>query len=1031
MRRVSILFAVLLPFLSLGASTPKGTYSHKLGSYGSNTYPKTVSANYINAARIGDNVPAGEYWTPTGIDFSDAHVWYFSPTGDSTGTGTRSNPFPMLGAAVREDSIRAGGGYTWDGTSGHDEADTAYVTKYAANGTTEWKGKVEAGDVIVLMPGEHKNIWFSGYYNTGYIAIVGMRGAYVSPGVSSKAMYFNGFRRFLVEDVEFRGRRDAFETHGLTSAAPNGYKDDYDSGPYFIRTNHPASTCYDLIINNCTFWPGENHVPWDAENWNTGAPNAIYLGSCDSTIVSNCMFKGLNYPVKGQNLNCYAFLDNTVRGWNGDIHGFYFTNAQKMYHFQIDGNDMTDQYMTNMNHPDGIAQFASNATDTSRVRFVKVRNNRLLFTSRLDRNPSHFATADFGYHVGLGFTLQPPGETDDCNVAQDIQITNNVIAQQLFQGIYFRADATNVTISNNTVVPIWPEHDIPQYMQDEFDGPGIFFSTEDDSSTYVNCVIANNAVTYLPAAVDGVTLANNYDQGYNDDNNAGYSAYSHVMNPINYNLIPAEDSPLIDTGSATYAPSADYRGTARPIGFYDDIGAYESPNYKLLVDFDITSTYAGGAYISAGLGGTTAVSNCTVYIQDKLSGGTFADAYNFNVYGGEIAMSYTTDYPTSILPDSLYARARIYYGGEYGPWFEADPVYVEPEAEAGDAPLASFASASYDSLGAGGKIRLLGNAFSDSTGYWRFAFVDTSDTPDTTFGSYTDTLLAAGDTIQGVFNTGDAPVEDKTYQMLAWVNTALDQTSAPDTANFSIQRAIPATPVYVTKSVVVSNSSTLYGAESFDYTVNRAWGAGGFGCANADTNTTYGGTSIAIKIAGIPFLNGGTERAGLLSIAGVDTFLASHGITVDDEARILAARLFIRVGFYDGNLSTSGEGFKVIDTMTSATFDNNWNAPTYHEYQSAGTEVVWTPHLSQYDAWTDYGTVLADSSANYGGSASVRNFDVTGAVKRLVSNEGSLIQLMLCGQRVDGQNPDTATVSWPGASAELRPYLVIYFEEAE
>lgn len=179
-------------------------------------------------------------------------------------------------------------------------------------------------------------------------------------------------------------------------------------------------------------------------------------------------------------------------------------------------------------------------------------------------------------------------------------------------------------------------------------------------------------------------------------------------------------------------------------------------------------------------------------------------------------------------------------------------------------------------------------------------------------------------------------------------------------------------------------------------------GAGGFGCANADTNTTYGGTSIAIKIAGIPFLNGGTERAGLLSIAGVDTFLASHGITVDDEARILAARLFIRVGFYDGNLSTSGEGFKVIDTMTSATFDNAWNAPTYHEYQSAGTEVVWTPHLSQYDAWTDYGTVLADSSANYGGSASVRNFDVTGAVKRLVSNEGSLIQLMLCGQRVDG-----------------------------
>jgi hypothetical protein len=161
----------------------------------------------------------------------------------------------------------------------------------------------------------------------------------------------------------------------------------------------------------------------------------------------------------------------------------------------------------------------------------------------------------------------------------------------------------------------------------------------------------------------------------NSANDAGFTAYAHGS-PQTFNLVPAEGSALIDVASSVYAPATDNDGTSRPTGLYDDIGAIESPNYKYLCAFTIASGDSSSGFIAAGLEGTTAVASCTFEYQDKVSGGTFADAGSTQVSGGSFGFSYETRYPVELLPDSLYVRGRITAGTNTGPWHE-EVVYRE------------------------------------------------------------------------------------------------------------------------------------------------------------------------------------------------------------------------------------------------------------------------------------------------------------------------------------------------------------------
>jgi len=182
-------------------------------------------------------------------------------------------------------------------------------------------------------------------------------------------------------------------------------------------------------------------------------------------------------------------------------------------------------------------------------------------------------------------------------LVEDILIQNNIVNVtdgKAFSIINY-ADPTyeDITIINNVF-----------YSQNE----NAFFSNE-DGSEFTNFVIRNNILAvsnkyYVLKMeyfdLDECILDNNsfYDFGdtlhteFQDGDNQ-YGDDAVTTDPQFASLSSGQfwlnsTSPCIDNGSSVLAPSYDYNGTSRPVGTYDDIGAFETTSGE---DLDMSGTF--------------------------------------------------------------------------------------------------------------------------------------------------------------------------------------------------------------------------------------------------------------------------------------------------------------------------------------------------------------------------------------------------------------------------------------------------------
>lgn len=372
--------------------------------------------------------------------------------------------------------------------------------------------RVQAGDSLVLMTGNHGNVHLRDLRFPGWL--------YVVAG-SGETPVLQSLRGFGIEHFHF---------DGLTfTPSIAGFYTDQDSGVVWIGADGPQGWSRFIRMSNCRIFSVIDSSHWSQSDWRDLPSDGVSFYLCtDVEFVGNDVFNVFRgVKMTGTHMR---IAGNRIDKFSGD--GIYGGGVA----LTVEDNVVTNCFDVSAFHNDGIQFYSGNRGNRE---LIVRRNVVIASTSPLGKPSGHMQ----------GITCFDQGG------AQDSVVENNLVISNTQDGIAFYFRNTNCRFINNTVYG---------FMSDGFGSP---------MRIYGNCsgsIVRNNLTTNLLADASAQAIDHNlviFDPTY---------AKLVFVDPAQSDFRLSATSLAIDSGNDQDAPATDFEGDPRPQGKAVDIGADEA-----------------------------------------------------------------------------------------------------------------------------------------------------------------------------------------------------------------------------------------------------------------------------------------------------------------------------------------------------------------------------------------------------------------------------------------------------------------------
>lgn len=387
---------------------------------------------------------------------------------------------------------------------------------------------VQAGDTLWLHAGDHGDLEIRRAYNTAPITLAAVPGEQVRARtlVLHSAQHWS--IRGLMLSPSFGGNNAA--TTIVSVARHNWF------GP-----------TWDIDLADLEIESIDDAAAWGPDEWVNLASNGVSI-SGDRVSLVDSRIRNVRFGVSVSGTHALV-RGNLIDGFSADglrglgDHGVFEYN-------RVQNNLIGGEF--DANHDDGFQSWSvgEGGVGTGEVVGVVLRGNVFINATDPD-NPLRSSMQGIGCFDGF-FT--------------DWVVENNVVITDHWHGISFYG-MRNSRIVNNTVIDLSTGTPGP---------PWIRVTDHKDGRRSSNVVVRNNLAASF--SLDGDELSIDHNLSFN----TAEAAALFIAAPMDLHL--RADSPAIDVGSATFAPSHDADRVPRPQGAGFDLGAYEYAAHYLFQD---------------------------------------------------------------------------------------------------------------------------------------------------------------------------------------------------------------------------------------------------------------------------------------------------------------------------------------------------------------------------------------------------------------------------------------------------------------
>jgi len=324
-----------------------------------------------------------------------AATWYADPvSGSAAGDGSAANPWPSLVWIIDNNKIESMKPVSYE----YHEGEPLQVRNPGA--------PVQPGDTIMLLTGDHGDVWIIGYFNTDWITIKAAAGH--TPVLQH--LIIRGGYKWRIDGVTI-----SKEPYGTPNTETLMY---FNSHSYHGPVN-------DCIIENAHIYSVADSSAWTDADWLSKAPGTGIAADGKRITVRNCTLANVQLGINANREDCVVEY-NTITGIAHD--GLRSGGDRIVWQY----NRLSDFVNVDGNHDDIIQLYRGGGVPHTGV---VIRGN--YFDGR--KIP------------GRPFTTSPQGIGCFDGPYVDCVVENNVVLTAHYHGISLYS-ASGCTIINNTVL---------------------------------------------------------------------------------------------------------------------------------------------------------------------------------------------------------------------------------------------------------------------------------------------------------------------------------------------------------------------------------------------------------------------------------------------------------------------------------------------------------------------------------------------------------------------------------------------------